>query len=345
MQAATVLLDATHTRARRLAAVVVLLVSGGCGTGNFSESSDGIGFPGTSPWVKIDQRPDVSNALGIQAVSFAAPLGDELRDPCVIELADGGRALYYASADSGSIGRTQSAADGLDWQRPVRVLSPTETWERGAVRGMSILEHDGRFEAWYEAGDGAGIGRAVSSDGIRWSKEPAQAVLTPEEPWEVGAIRAPSVAAAGDGRLWMAYEVGDGAGVGVAWSDDGEDWNRVGLAFGRGEAAAWDEARVAAPALQIETSAAGRTVFRAWYEGMAGNDYSIGEAASYDGATWTRSPYNPVLAESPPLGLTIGADERQPWVVGEAGSRELWFIGKQLDPLAQGVGVALDRSS
>lgn len=317
----------------------------GCGTGNLTESSEGIPYPGTSPWVKVDQRPDVSNALGVQVVSFAAPLGDELHDPCAIELDDGSRALYYTSAANHSIGRTHAAAGGLDWERGVRVLGASEEWERGSVGGFSVIERGGRFEAWYGAGDGAGIGRAVSSDGLRWTKEPTEPVLTAAEPWEEGAVRSPAVALAADGRLWMVYEVGAGRGLGAASSADGITWRRTGLALGRGDAGAWDEARVAAPSLRIELTAAGRPVYRVWYEGMAGNDYSIGEAASYDGTLWSRSPYNPVLAENPPLGLTIGADEREPWVLGEVGSRELWFVGRQLDPVAQGIGLALDESS
>ncbi|MBK7975607.1 MAG: hypothetical protein IPK07_20765 [Deltaproteobacteria bacterium] len=336
---------ASDSLRRSTVAALLVLALGGCGTGIFPESSEGLGFPGTTPWVKVDQRPDVSDALGIQVVSLAASLGDELRDPCAIALADGSRALYYASSASRSIWRTRAAAGSFEWARGARVLSATESWERGEVRGLSVLEREEGLVAWYGAGAGAGIGRAVSSDGIRWTKEPGVPVLTPSESWEADAVRAPAVARASDGRLWMVYEVGEGAGIGAAWSDDGIEWRRTGLALGRGETGSWDAARVAAPSLRVEISAAGRDVFRVWYEGMAGNDHSIGEAGSYDGTAWTRSPYNPVLAESPPLGLTVGADEREPWVIGEAGSRELWFVARQLDPLAQGIGVARDESS
>jgi hypothetical protein len=323
----------------------------GCGTNSFSESSDGQDFPGTAPWVKVDQRPDRPNALGIQSVSFAAPLGDELHDPCVIEVADGSLVLYYASSASGAIGRTHAPAGTSDWERGSIVLRATEPWEAGTVRGFSVLERDGRFEGWYAGGDGAGIGRAVSDDGIRWTKEPTSPVLRATEPWEAGAVRAPGVSQAPDGRLWMVYEAGDGQALGAAWSDDGIRWERGGLASSgtgaaleRGQPGAWDEARVAAPSLRIEVSSTGRTVFRMWYEGMAGNDFSVGEAASYDGVEWVRSPYNPVLAESPPLALTIGADEREPWVLGAIGSRQLWFVGSQLEPPAQGIGLARDGS-
>lgn len=337
----------SRTRARWLVPILVALA--GCGANKFGEASEGIDFTGTDAWQKLDQLPDRSNALGIQAVSLAAPLGDQLHDPCALELADGGTALYFASDATGAIGRAYAAPGGLAWERASSVLRATEGWEQGRVRGLSAIERAGRFEAWYTGGDGAGIGRAVSADGVRWSKEPRTPVLVAAEAWERGSVRAPAVAEAPDGRLWMAYEVGDGAALGIAVSADGIAWTRVGPDGGgaileRGEAGTWNEARIAAPALAIEQTATGRTVFRLWFEGMAENDFSIGEAASYDGGVWTSSPYNPVLAESPPLTLTIGADEREPWLLGKLGARQLWFATTQLDPPAQGLGVALDHS-
>ncbi len=340
------------TRHRRAISIAALALAG-CGTNSFPEANEGFDFAGTLRWTKVDQRPDVSNALGIQAVSLAARVGDELHDPCAIELDDGSIALYYATASSGTIGRTEAAAGSFDWQRVATVLEASESWEEGRVGGPSVLRRNGAFELWYAGGDGAGIGRAVSSDGVHWSRQPSTPVLDPAESWELGGVRAPAVAQAPDGRLWMAYEAGDGSAVGVASSSDGIEWSRVdgspsngptGAALERGRSGSWNEARVAAPALRIETTSLGRTVFHLWFEGMAGNDYSIGEAGSYDGALWTESPYDPVLAEVPPLGLTIGADEREPWVIGDTGARRLFFSTHQLDPPAQGIGVALDHS-
>ncbi len=339
-----------QTFALAVTAMAVLLA--GCGANKFSESSDGIPFAGTDAWQKIDQLPDRSNALGVQAVSLAAPFGDQLHDPCALTLADGSTALYFTSDAANAVGRTQAAADAVTWERTSVVMRASEGWEQGSVRGLSVLERAGRFEAWYAGGDGAGIGRAVSADGIRWTKEPRTPVLVATETWERGSVRAPAVAVAPDGGLWMAYEVGDGAALAIATSDDGISWTRTGTAASGGvgtilepgEPGAWDAARVAAPALAIERTAAGRTVFRLWFGGMADNDFSIGEAASYDGRSWTASPYNPVLAESPPLGLTIGADEREPSVVGVAGARRLYFATTQLDPPAQGLATALDHS-
>ncbi len=334
------------------AATAMAALLAGCGANKFSESSDGIPFFGTDAWQKIDQLPERSNALGVQAVNLAAPFGDQLHDPCAITLADGSTALYFTRDAANAIGRTHAAGDGFAWEPTGVVMRASEAWELGSVRGLSAIERADHFEAWYAGGDGAGIGRAVSVDGIRWTIEPRTPVLVATETWERGSVRAPAVAVAPDGRLWMAYEVGNGAALAIASSDDGLSWTRigansngdVGAILEPGDPGAWDAARVAAPALAIERTAAGRTVFRLWFEGMADNDHSIGEAASYDGRTWTPSPYNPVLAESPPLGLTIGADEREPWVLGAAGARRLYFVTTQLDPPAQGLATAVDHS-
>jgi len=66
----------------------------------------------------------------------------------------------------------------------------------------------------------------------------------------------------------------------------------------------WDQGAVVDGEVRRAHSPDGSVVYRLFYRGKVGGDTDIGFAASYDGVTFARFPYNPVLTGSP--------DERSP---------------------------------
>jgi len=75
--------------------------------------------------------------------------------------------------------------------------------------------------------------------------------------------------------------------------------------------ACWDEDAIVDAEVRRATTPTGGVVYRMFYAAHAGGDSDIGFAASYDGVTFERFPYNPVL--------TGTFDERSPTSVIAAG--------------------------
>jgi pimeloyl-ACP methyl ester carboxylesterase len=82
----------------------------------------------------------------------------------------------YNSITRWRIGYAYSS-DGLNWTKhPVPVLDISESWEGADVGNPSVLLDGDTFHMWYHA-DG-GIGHATSADGINWTKDSDNPVLT-----------------------------------------------------------------------------------------------------------------------------------------------------------------------
>jgi predicted GH43/DUF377 family glycosyl hydrolase len=189
--------------------------------------------------------------------------------------------------------------DGLDWTKQGRVLSPDPaSWERGYIAANgSVLEHDGEFLYWYEAGDPLRVGLARSSNGRSWTKLPAAVVNTgPRGSWDERGIADPYVIAV-EGRFYMYYLGVDRARrqrLGVARSTDGVHWEKLrsNPILELGEPGSFDEVGLGEPAVW---GAAGR--YWMLYTGRDRNEYRrIGLAVSDDGTHWQRSSTLPVLA-------------------------------------------------
>ncbi len=73
-----------------------------------------------------------------------------------------------------------TSADGINWvKNPTPVLEASQSWEGADVGNPSVIfdEVSGIYEMFYH-GD-FGIGRATSSNGISWTRDPANPILTP----------------------------------------------------------------------------------------------------------------------------------------------------------------------
>lgn len=99
-----------------------------------------------------------------------------------------------------------ASADGINWTKnPTPVLEASSVWEGSDVGNPAVLfdENTGIYEMWYH-GD-HGIGHATSSDGINWTKDPANPVLIPSNnTFDTKRVLNPFVLKK-DGILYMYY--------------------------------------------------------------------------------------------------------------------------------------------
>ena len=104
------------------------------------------------------------------------------------------------------------------------MLDQSEPWEGGSVHSPSVLRAGSSIYLYYAAAEG--IGRAVSSDGVAFTKDTSP-VLAPDPSvaWETTPPTQPSVAIFPDGSWHMFYAAG--VSIGEATSSDGVTWTRA----------------------------------------------------------------------------------------------------------------------
>lgn len=152
---------------------------------------------------------------------------------------------------------------------------------------------DGRY--WMAFADVDGLGLATSDDGRTFARASSSGLPLGAEPSLVV-----------DGDRLIVFTVLDGAVVRVEADVGARAFGEaivvlspgVGCAdpFGAAEPC-WDETTLAGPEVRLATTATGRRVFRMLYAGRRGATFDLGFAASYDGLTWSRYAFNPVVEE------------------------------------------------
>lgn len=344
-----------------LAAVVAL--SWGCGTQKAGESlgdSGGNPFLGIAGFEKVDTMPDLTNLFGRQAVVCEGPSGHRFSSPMVVDDALGYR--MWMEVDAGEGIETALSRDGIEWVRHCEdgsaatqgtcpVFVPDEDWEGDDVGAPCVLEADGEYHLFYRGGGGNGIGHALSTDGIAWTRAGADGlVIEPEEGVTTAPLDGPSVVHDPDAadpsdrfRMWF---VDGGSGIRFARSGDGESWTVDRLpALTCGEEGAWDQDWIGDPEVRIETLYGGRRVYRMWYTGLGDGNASIGLAASWEGTTWVKAQANPILDEYLVFTGMAGfaVDELEPAVIQDDGRHLLWFFQEQLYPNVEGIALAIER--
>jgi predicted GH43/DUF377 family glycosyl hydrolase len=191
--------------------------------------------------------------------------------------------------------------DGVKWSDPEVVFPPNKGtgWEDDVNRPSVLHKADG-YHLWYtgQAGGRSSIGYATSADGKVWKRMSEKPVLTPEAPWEKGAVMNPNVLWDERLRLFrMWYAAGDNYepdAIGYATSPDGLHWTKHASnpVFKALEQNVWERYKVS-----------GAQVFEhaGWYYmlyiGYRDMDHAqIGVARSKDGLTgWERHRLNPII--------------------------------------------------
>jgi predicted GH43/DUF377 family glycosyl hydrolase len=214
-----------------------------------------------------------------------------------------------------------SPAGSSNWTRQstAAVVAPTAgQWDGFAVRAPSVIKVGSTYVMYYEGEDSAThtrqIGRAVSSDGLSWTKSPATPVLAvgPSGAWDSGEVRYPSVFY--DGTTYRMWYWGAGSGcdlMGLATSSDGITWTRPQTASGFGSC---DFAGQYAPGAVIKNG----STFMMWYWEPLGE--AIGLATSADGISWTNSGL-----VNMPVDFNNGAGFSRPVVVLDGTTFRMWF--------------------
>jgi len=185
------------------------------------------------------------------------------------------------------------------------VLWPTDAWEGQVVGAPSVILDAGVYKMWYTGMDNSGfpsINYAESVDGISWSKDISNPVLTNGGPFTFDSDGVGGACVIFDGGLYKMWYTGlDGLmpSIGYAWSTDGIVWTKQGtvavLEAGPG-LTDWDHDGVAFPSVINDGG-----VYKMWYTGRFDNStgivglLAIGYASSTDGVIWVKDASNPVL--------------------------------------------------
>ena len=93
--------------------------------------------------------------------------------------------------------------------------------DRGMAASPAVIRNGSSYEMWYWAP--GGIGRATSDDGIHWSKDSSNPVLT--EGWNEMSVGQPYVLLEGGTyRMWFRQGLPSDSSIGYAESFDGTHW-------------------------------------------------------------------------------------------------------------------------
>lgn len=147
-------------------------------------------------------------------------------------------ALYFSVGGEGRldgvVGRATASSPEGPWSvDPIPALEPggDGAWDGDAVGQAKVMPYAQGYVMYY-TGSGAGptrIGRAVSTDGIRWTKDPDPVFEPPvgEADRDSFQVDDPTVVRAPDGSWLMTYRLSTHTGrvaLGLARSADGVEW-------------------------------------------------------------------------------------------------------------------------
>jgi beta-1,2-mannobiose phosphorylase / 1,2-beta-oligomannan phosphorylase len=209
---------------------------------------------------------------------------DDINRPVVVHRENIYHLWYTGQAKDKSMIGYATSRDGRHWTRQSArpVLEPRIAWEGVAVMCPHVM-WDGQahlWRLWYSAGEQYepnAIGYATSPDGLRWTKYPANPVMTPDPAadWERQRVTAAQIV------YWQgwyyAFYIGfrdvDHAQIGLARSKDGiTNWtSHAGNPIVRPTPGGWDADACYKP---YAVYADGRWML--WYNGRKGSVEQIG---------------------------------------------------------------------
>jgi predicted GH43/DUF377 family glycosyl hydrolase len=180
-------------------------------------------------------------------------------------------------------------------------------------------------------------------NGATWTKYAGNPILKPtEDNWESGAVGFCSVEKTETGwKMWYLGTDQEGDAlkqVGYATSPDGLHWTRHpgNPILPVNPRAPWESKAIAVPRV-IRDGA----LYKVWYCCYPKNNtYAIGQAESFDGLRWFRSPHNPVLK-----GDGSGFDSTMtayPGVIRVGDRYLMWYSGNAYG--SAGIGLATAES-
>ena len=271
----------------------------------------------TSGWTKYPRNPVLGGDLG---TCF---------DVAVLKEAATYR-MWFSWRPKKSIALVESQ-DGIDWSRPVIVMSPNleSGWEDDINRPV-VIKNGQSYQMWYtgQAKEKSSIGYATSNDGTTWRRESGLPVLAADQPWEKGAVMCPHVIH--DGGLYRMWYSGgeqfEPNAIGYATSRDGLRWSkpRHEPVFAPDPHRAWEKDRVTA--CQVIRRESDYLMF---YIGFRDQDHAqIGMARSRDGIDgWQRHAANPIIR--PGIGKWDHDAVYKPFAIFDGRKWLLWYNGRK----------------
>jgi predicted GH43/DUF377 family glycosyl hydrolase len=253
--------------------------------------------------------------------------------------------MWFAGTDGVTtrIGYATSP-DGTTWTKnaanPVLNLGLAGSWDDGFVYTPKVLKIGATYHMYYTGNDGTTyrIGHATSTNGVVWTKNPANPVLSEGPPgsWDDTLVAAGAVLYDGATyQMWYGGSSGTDRKVGRATSPDGVTWTKNPYIpiFESGPPGSWEDVAVGVPIVQFNG-----TIYKMWYEGHDGSYIRTGYATSPDGLTWTKKPSQYVLDIGAP-GSWEETDVSSPFVIYDGVTYKMWYNG-QNNPGQNRIGYA-----
>jgi hypothetical protein len=288
---------------------------------------------GVVPWTRVTPN----DAPFILVPPANAP-STRWREPNAL-VRDGAVHLYVEARDTADDSARvlwATSEDGVSFTAPSVALAD-------AAAPSAAIAADGTTWLAFAAPDGAAIGLVSSADGAVFDGVAAEVVATATGD-EV--VASPSLVIDGDRLVVYFTRATTGSAPVIArvsgppsgpFTPDG-----VALEAGAGCLASdgaaepcWDDGGVTSPDVRLATTPAGRRVFRLFYRGVHGATGALGFAASWDGLTFSRFPFNPVIDER--------FDEVGPSSV-RLGDRYLLYWSEERSASAHGIALGVDDS-
>jgi predicted GH43/DUF377 family glycosyl hydrolase len=188
----------------------------------------------------------------------------------------------------------------LSWHRypgnPVLDIGVSGAWDDSSAGVSCVLYHDNMYHMWYEGNMENGIGYATSPDGIFWTRDSANPVLTQgaDTLWDGLSISNASVVFADNVyKMWyMGLDDDHDSRIGSATSPDGIFWtkNSANPVLDLGQPGDWDSNEAMHPWVIYDNG-----TYKMYYNGHDGSEQRILYADSPDGLTWNKFMGHPIL--------------------------------------------------
>jgi len=196
---------------------------------------------------------------------------------------------------------------------------------------LTMVVFDGSiYHMWFNGYDGNGatydIGHATSPDGLVWTIDPANPVLTrgANGEWDDDVVLGGGVIH--DGTLFHMWYSGLHGGIvraGKATSPDGTVWTKHpdNPVMDVGPPGAWDELWVYPTTVIVDDS-----TYQMWYVGHDGSLFQTGYAESSNGIDWDKRP-EPVLEIGTYPGAWDATNAANPCVIFDGSTYHMWYTG------------------
>lgn len=218
------------------------------------------------------------------------------------------------------------------------IIKPDKPYDGQGVYAPSLVYKNGQYYMWYSSLQGGTwtISLATSTDGISWTKSPANPVIKPDTTnpviCEKGAHDPEVLWNPNLNKFQLWYVVNcepQPTGVARYWvkygqSTDGINWT-IQQTPVLSPTLSWEQEGISFPTVGLDNN-----VYKIWYSGRdSSGNWRIGYATSADGKTWNKYQQNPIISPTKPWELShIGGSE----VIFENGRYTMYYHGAPIWP-------------